>query len=78
MQVFDNENARTDLKKYKLKKQYSKACSYIQNGHPQKVQLKLRKPKNLGIYQFRITKKFRAFALKENNNLYVFEISEHQ
>ncbi len=78
MQVFDNEQARKELQKYNLQKQFLKACNYIREDQQHKVQLKLRKPKNLGIYQFRITKKYRALAIKENNSLYVFEISDHQ
>jgi len=29
MLVFDNENARKDLQKFQLTKQYKKACDYI-------------------------------------------------
>lgn len=78
MEVFDNDDARKDVEKYNLKKQYKKTCDFIKDGQYQKVQLKLRKPKTLGIYQFRITKKYRAFAIKKNNSLYIFEISNHQ
>ena len=78
MEVFDNDGTRKDVQKYNLKKQYKKTCNYIREGQYQKVQLKLRKPKKLGIYQFRISKKYRAFAIKKNNALFVFEISDHQ
>ena len=78
MNVFDNKNTRKDLDKFQLREQYKKACQYKNLGQFQKVQLKLRKPKNLGIYQFRITKKYRAYAIKKEDTLYVFEISDHQ
>ena len=57
MLVFDNENARKDLKKFQLTKQYKKACDYIRDEQYYKVQLKIRKPKSKGVYQFRISKK---------------------
>ena len=78
MLVFDNENARKDVQKYQLAKQYKKACNYIRDEQYYKVQLKLRKPKSKGIYQFRISQKHRAFAIKKEQTLYVFEISNHQ
>ncbi|MDA9303589.1 hypothetical protein N9Q03_00455 [Flavobacteriaceae bacterium] len=78
MLVFDNENARKDLKKFQLTKQYKKACDYIRDEQYYKVQLKIRKPKSKGVYQFRISKKYRAFAIKKEQTLFVFEISDHQ
>jgi len=78
MEVQDNSEARKKIRKYQLSKQYKKACDYIRAGQYYKVQLKLRKPKNKGIYQFRISRKYRAYAFKENDILYVFEISDHQ
>ncbi len=50
----------------------------IQEGHYQEVQLKKRQPKSKNIYQFRITRKYRAFAIKENGSLIIFHISDHQ
>lgn len=78
MLVFDNKHARKAIRKHQLEKQYKKACGYVRDGQYFKVQLKLREPKSKGIYQFRITKKYRAFAIRNNNALYVFEISDHQ
>lgn len=78
MQIQDNKQARKDIEKYNLVNQYKKACDFIKNKQYHKVQLKLRKPKTAGIYQFRITKKYKAFAIRENDTLYVFEISDHQ
>ena len=78
MKVFDNPSVIRQVKKYNVKKQYRKSCFYIEKGFYGLVDLKLRKPKHLGIYQFRITRKYRAFAIKEDNNLVVFKISDHQ
>ena len=78
MQVQDNSEVRKSIIKYNLSKQYKKACRYISAEQFYKVQLKIRQPKNKGIYQFRISRKYRAFAFKEGDTLYIFEISDHQ
>lgn len=78
MKVFDNDNVIKSIHKYGLEKQYLKACSHIEAQNYKAVFLKLREPKSLEIYQFRITKKYRAFAFKEENSLYVYQISDHQ
>lgn len=67
MLVFDNENARKDLQKFQLTKQYKKACDYIRDEQYYKVQLKLRKPKSKGIYQFRISENTVLLLLEKNN-----------
>ena len=64
--------------KYQIFKQYQKSCRYINLGLYETVDLKLLKPKSAGVYQFRITKKFRDLATKQNGVLYVFHISDHQ
>lgn len=64
--------------KRQILSQYLKACSYIELGFYDTVKLKLLHPKEYGIYQFRITGKFRGLAIKEDENLIVFEISDHQ
>ena len=66
MLVFDNENARKDLKKFQLTKQYKKACDYIRDEQYYKVQLKIRKPKSKGVYQFRISKNTVLLLSKRN------------
>jgi hypothetical protein len=78
MKIFDNDDSRKKIEKYQLQKQYKKSCNYIKLEQYHKVQLKLRKPKKLEIYQFRITRKYRAFAFKDKFGLNVFHISEHQ
>ena len=78
MQVFDNEKVKKLVQKYGLKEQYLKACQYIESGNYKLVDLKLRKPKSEGIYQFRISRKYRAMAFKDGGNLVVYKISDHQ
>lgn len=78
MKVFDDAGVQKTIKKYKVEKQYKKACGYIERGNYKVVDLKLRKPKHLGIYQFRITQKYRAFAFKDEDCLVVYKISGHQ
>jgi len=67
-----------DIDKRGLLKQYEKAKKFIELGHYQLVDLKLRKPKSLGIYSFRINDKFRCFCSKINGELVVHTISDHQ
>lgn len=73
--VFDYLQSRNILKQYK------KAKDSIISGDLSRVDFKIRQPKESGIYQFRITKKYRAFAVfhKERKNfLVVYKISDHQ
>ena len=62
--------------------QYKKAKSMLIGGFSQKYDLKLRKPKNAGIYQFRINHKYRAFGFFDENDgktiFVVTYISDHQ
>ena len=78
MQVFDNDKVKKLVQKYSLQEQYLKACQYIEKGNYKLVDLKLRKPKSEGIYQFRISRKYRAMAFKDGKNLIVYKISDHQ
>ncbi len=78
MEVFETDKAVAYLKSRNLIKEYKKAKSYILGGHFQQVQLKKRHPYSRGIWYFRITRKYRAYAKKEQNRLVVFEISDHQ
>ena len=78
MKVVQNKSTVDYCQKRQIFKHYQKACRYINLGLYDVVKLKILQPKSEGIYQFRITKKFRALAVKENNTLYVFEISDHQ
>lgn len=42
------------------------------------VDLKIRQPKQDKIYQFRITKKYRAFCIIDEDALKVIKIDKHQ
>jgi plasmid maintenance system killer protein len=66
-----------------LVKQYQKSKTYLQEWHSQKLDFKLRQPKEDGIYQFRINQKYRAFGVfreteKYGKVLLVYHISDHQ
>ena len=67
------------LKKRNLEKLYVKAKLNLELGNSKLVDFKLRKPKELKIYSFRINKKYRAFGIfKDSKNFLVFEINDHQ
>ena len=69
------------LKKRNLISQYTKIKKYILNSPNIFKNLKKRKPKKEGIYQFRINKQYRAlcyFDEVEKNTLIVFEVNDHQ
>jgi hypothetical protein len=79
MKVFEaNEKILLYLQEHRILAAYKKAKTLIQNDYYQEVQLKKRQPKSKNIYQFRITRKYRAFAIKKNNTLIIFHISDHQ
>ncbi len=67
------------LEKRNLTSQYIKSAKNIVNWYFWKQDFKIRQPKKNKIYSFRINKKYRAFGiLDEENNLLIFEISDHQ
>ena len=66
------------LKSRNILAQYKKAKEQIKNQQYKIALLKKREPKKDGIYQFRITRKYRAFAIRKENRLIVFSISDHQ
>ena len=79
MDVFEaDEKIMKYLRKRQILTQYQKAKQYILEGDLQQVALKKRKPTSDNIYQFRITKKYRAYAKMEKVGLVVFSISDHQ
>ena len=78
MIVKESKDVVKYLKSRQLELVYLKTKKYLEHDFIKKVALKLRKPKNSGIYQFRITKKYRALAVKKDKTLYVFHISDHQ
>jgi hypothetical protein len=78
MIVVEKTSVGIYLKKRNLTKQYLKVKQDIVNDNYKAVDLKKRKPHSNNIWYFRITKKYRAFAEKIDNTLYVFHISDHQ
>ncbi len=78
MKVVQEKNITDYCQTRQIFKQYQKSCRYINFGYYDLVDLKLLKPKNQGVYQFRITGKYRALAIKIDNTLYVYKISDHQ
>lgn len=79
MQVREIDQSILDyLVKRQLLKPYQKAKQNIIQGKYQLVDLKKRKPKSAGVLQFKINKKYRAYARMHENELLVFAISDHQ
>jgi len=78
MKVVNKPTVLEYCDKRQITEQYYKACSFIELGYSKTVKLKLLHPKENKIYQFRITKKYRTLAIKINDTLIVFEISDHQ
>ncbi len=72
----------TDLIEYLetrwLKKQYSKAKSFLLLWHYSMVQLKKRQPKDSWIFYFRINRQYRAICKIEWDTLKIFDIDDHQ
>ncbi len=76
-EIFDYISSR------KLDKQYKKAKNFLSEWFLNIVEFKLRQPKKLEVYQFRINKKYRAFWVFRETETYgkiflVIEISDHQ
>lgn len=61
-----------------LIKPFKKAVNFFRLGHLDLIDFKLRKPKNAGVYQFRINKQYRAFGVKVDNYFRVYSVSDHQ
>ena len=79
MEVYEaNAEVVAFLKSQNILAQYKKAKEQIKNQQYKIALLKKREPKKDGIYQFRITRKYRAFAIRKENRLIVFSISDHQ
>ena len=76
LDIFEYLNSRQILAQYK------KAKTMIIRWFAQKYDFKFRKPKNAGIYQFRINQKYRAFGFFEEEDgkaiFVVTYISDHQ
>lgn len=63
---------------HQLERRFMKAVIKLKKGDNAGVDLKKREPKSLGIWSFRITQKYRAFARRNGGVLTVFMIDDHQ
>ncbi len=78
MIVRERKNVIAYIEKRQIGKQYFKAKKNLENNQYQQVDFKLRKPNSLGIYQFRVSKKYRAFGHYIDDIFVVASISDHQ
>ncbi|MEM8893548.1 MAG: hypothetical protein AAGC88_03155 [Bacteroidota bacterium] len=78
MQLKEGAGIVKYLKQRGLFDAYKKAKKFFENDDFKIIDAKPRKPKSAGIYQFRITKKYRAYYVKTDKGAVVFKISDHQ
>ena len=77
-QILEHKKVLPALKSRGLLSQYIKAKKYILEGKFEQVHFKLRKPKEKGIYSFRINIQFRALCVYKEGRLRVFKVDNHQ
>lgn len=69
-------------KNHNIEKQYKKVKEMFESWYMKNINFKLRQPKKLQVYQFRITKKYRWFWIFRNTKngriFVVTNISDHQ
>lgn len=75
--VLIDEKLVTYLRERKLLAQYKKAKDFILAWNFQNCSLKLREPKEKGIWYFRINKQYRAHATYRDGALRIHEIDDH-
>ena len=78
MQLREGKGVLEYLKKRNLLKQYKSAKAYFEADNFKIIDTKPRKPKKLGVFQFKINKKYRAFYVIRKEGAVVFRISDHQ
>ncbi|HHH52985.1 MAG TPA: hypothetical protein ENK91_04950 [Bacteroidetes bacterium] len=78
MKVYETDEVIEYLKSRRIIKPYLKSKQYFELGYKQLINLKILKPKKNQLYQFRITKKYRAIGYFKENGFLVIEISDHQ
>lgn len=76
--IFEVKKIENFLIKKWILNQYIKAKKFILEWKTRNVDLKIREPKILWIFYFRINRQYRAHARLENNSLIVFRIDNHQ
>lgn len=78
MKIREGKGVVDYLKKRNLLKQYREVKKQFELGNFKVIDAKPRKPKSMGVFQFRITKKYRAFYIVRNEGAVVYKISDHQ
>ena len=76
--VFISSKAHEQAKAHHIFPQLTKAVAKLKKGQNRGLDFKKRKPKSENIWSFRISKKYRAWAHREQGVLYVFAIDDHQ
>jgi len=76
--ILETKDVLAYLNKRNLLQQYKKSKKYILLWLKKQVDFKLRNPKKLKIYYFRINKQFRAYGVLDWNILKIYEINNHQ
>jgi len=77
--VLEEKGIRAYLEKRGLLKRYKEKKELFKKGKIQQITLKKRQPKSIREYQFRITKKYRAYGYFFNPDVFIVtEISDHQ
>lgn len=62
----------------KLDKQFLKCKEFLLSWNFKQIDFKIRKPKDLRIYYFRINKQYRALCKLDWDILKIFDIDNHQ
>jgi len=76
--IFINEKVLKYIEKRNLMKQYEKIEKYLKEWNFRQIDLKLRQPKKDKIFYFRLNKQFRLFCKISENQIFIFEIDNHQ
>ncbi len=78
MKIREGKGVVKYLQRRNILKQYKIAKKHFEKNHFKIIDDKLRKPKINGIYQFKITGKYRAFYVLREEGAVVYKISDHQ
>lgn len=76
--LIETKNVLEYLESRNILKQYKKSKEYILIWLTKHVDFKLRQPKQLQIYYFRINKQFRAYWVLDWDILKIYKIDNHQ
>lgn len=78
MKVREKKHVERYIMSRGILRQYRKAKLRLQSGDFQAVGFKKRQPKALGIWYFRITKKYRGYCFRRGDTIIVFDVDDHQ